>query len=163
MTVPIGDLTFMSATSINNTQVSCGYTLYTGINDNFMTRIFIDPSQTPTATVYYNGPNTSKNNITGHLVVPVFKAGLESSRYYSLNANNNVILPSGGAPTNLQSQVVYVPKGTSYTIHDASMDLNDWVGFVVLPVGESDYLSTAYNNSDINFSVLSQSPYKITD
>ena len=116
MTVPIGDSTFMSATQINGTSVSSAFTLYTGTN-NFTTKIFIDPTQTPNVTVYYNGPNTAKNNITGHLVIPVFKAGLQSSRYYSLNSNNNVILPSGALPTNLQSQVVYVPKGTSYKVY----------------------------------------------
>ena len=39
------------------------------------------------------------------------------------------------------------------------MDLSDLVGFVVLPVGDTDFLSTYYNDSDINYSLLSQSPY----
>lgn len=163
ISVPIGNQVFMSSTSINNTSVSCAYTLYTGTNDNFALNLFIDPTQTPTATVFFNAPNTTKNNITGHLVVPVFKGGFESNYYYSFNANNTLVLPKVGIPTNLQSQIVYVPKGTSYQVYDKSMNLSNWVGFVTLPVGNTDLLSKAFNNSDINLTVLSQSQYTITD
>lgn len=118
ITVPIGDLTYMTATSINGYDVSCAYTSYTGNQDDFSVPVFVDTTNVASATLLYNAPPTNRIKILGHLVIPIYNLGLETAHYYSVDNSGNLILPTAGVPYDLQNQVVFVPQGTTYTIYD---------------------------------------------
>jgi hypothetical protein len=113
LSIPIGTSDFLSAGQINGTPVYCPNTAY-GTSNNFNNPVFIDPTVNSSATVHNTNSNTSSNNVTGNLIVPVFQPDYATTYYATVDGDGNVVLPSGGVPSSIQSQIVYVPKGTSY-------------------------------------------------
>lgn len=125
--------------------------------------MFIDTTNIPTATLLYNATSTNKINILGHLVIPVYNPGLEGAHYSTVDSANNLVLPTAGVPLDLKNQVVFVPKGTSYTVYDKTTDTNNPTGYILLPVGNTDFLSAVYPYDDINYQLLSSGPYYVYD
>jgi hypothetical protein len=164
LSIPIGTADFLSGASINGISIYSPNTVYSGTSsNNFNNAIFIDPTVNSTATVHNTNSNTLTHNVTGNLVVPVFQSDYATTYYATVDSSGNVILPTGGVPSTQQTQVVYVPKGTSYQIFDATVDLSNWVGFLVIPVGSTDLLDVNYPNTDIDYTTLSADPYTVTD
>ena len=121
LTVPVGDPTFIAGTSISGTTISCNTVLYSITSNNFALPVFVDANDSElylsngVATLLYNAPPYSENNMPhGHLVVPVFQESVAQNYYATLSSTGVVVLPSNGSPQSLQSQIVWVPQGTSY-------------------------------------------------
>ena len=92
---------------------------------------------------YYNP------QILGHLVIPVFKPENRQKWYNVLDQDGNLMTPTELSSTTLFNQVVFVPKGVSYSImHGISQ--HDKLGFIVIAVGADNYNWIRYFNFDAN-------------
>ena len=154
----------MTATSIDGFPVSSPYKCYTGNQDDLTVPLFVYTANIPSATLLYNATSYQQNNIRllGHLVVPIYNPGCETTHYFSADSSGNVIRPSGGVP-DVQNQVVYVPQGTTYKIYDQNTDTSSFSGYLILPVGNADYLELSYPVTDVDFEQLSTAPFYFQD
>jgi hypothetical protein len=97
------------------------------------------------------------------LVIPVYVPGDEANHYYTINSSNKIVLPPAGVPLDLKNRVVFVPKGTSYTVYLKGAQNKNLLGYILLPVGNADYLEFGYPNDDINYQKLSSSTFYVYD
>jgi len=63
----------------------------------------------------------------------------------------------------LKNQVVYVPKGTTYTIYDKRTQTQNFTGYLVLPVGNANYLGLKYPITDVDYEQVSTGPFYFYD
>lgn len=107
----------------------------------------------------FNSPSSS---ISGSLVIPVPKSSAASVLYATIDELNRIKPPSGSSPFAAQTQVVYVPKGTNYTIYDSRrMNVSNLEGFLVVPFGNSTFNQSQYDRSEVN--INNYTNYSVVD
>ena len=149
MTLPIGNLDFMTQNNINGAAVHNPYKQYDfrhPTTNSFSDPTFIDPNFGGSAVLNYTVPNP----IIGHLVVPVFKAGEMEKWYNNYNKDNQLRTPTQLSSTQIFNQVVFVPKGTPYDVLHNGLSHHDKIGFLVVPVGDMFYSFRRYFNATVN-------------
>jgi len=110
ITLPVGDLNFMTQDNINGAPIHNPYKQYNYAHPTinyFHDPTFIDPSLIGSALLKY----TSNNPILGHLVVPVFKDGEREKWYNTYDQNDQLKTPPELSSTQLFNQAIFVPKG----------------------------------------------------
>ena len=145
MSLPIGDLDFMTQTQIQGTPVHNPYTQYNWqfpSSNYFQDATFIDANGPGRPVLQYIGFNPY---IIGHIVVPVPKPDHRQKHYNVLDSNGNLQTPTYLSSTDLWNQPTFVPKGVSYNIF-GGISQHDKIGFLVLPIGSEFYNWRLYVN-----------------
>lgn len=116
LSIPIGTVEFMASRTINNRQVYTSNLLYNELGTNyFYYPTFVDIRNIKRkATLFCTIPDQDQYNITGHLVIPIPRAGRGTKFYASPDAEGKIIPPTHHIINQRHTQVVYIPKNTSY-------------------------------------------------
>lgn len=159
LSVPIGNASFMSATSVNGQLCYCPNSLYNANgNNNWGYPVFVNPATVTSATLYFDTPS---NSIYGSLVIPVPKSAAAGVLYATIDNLNRIKPPSGSSHLTPEAQVVYVPKRTNYTIYGRRTNVTNIEGFLVVPIGDATFNQTRYDPAEVN--INNYTNYSVVD
>lgn len=137
ITLPIGDLDFMTSSSINGAPVYNPYTQYNFADpqsNSFHDPTFVDASKGDSAVLEYRHRDPS---IAGHLVIPIFKDA-ERRNFFNVMEKQGV-LETPKEKQDTPDQVTFVRAGERHDILRHTTSNNNKYGFAVATVGTETF------------------------